>query len=183
MLEPLDKKEVRRIAKAKLSEGIPKQQVYDELLSTYLQSKAVARIVESIPSARAKKKYGGWNIFLWILFAIMAVMDFLGGDVSGFVIDVLFIIAISGYKVKYYQWISIRAVMTIIMMIAYVDFGNLDPLSIVVLVINSSFVITLLVLGLWLTAKLCPSPLVKKVMYTNKQGQKRLRPTYVFKEE
>lgn len=182
-MQKLDKAEIHEIAKQKLSEGIPKQQVFDELLSTYPQSKEVARIVENIPSKRARKKYAGWNILLLILFIIIGGADLINMNVVGLIIDVLFIVAIVGYKVKYYQWISIRAVMTIIVLAASVSTNELSMIVIVPYLFDLAIAITLLVLGLWLSAKLCPSPLIKKEIYTNKAGQRRMRYLYNFQEE
>ena len=184
------KKEIDKEARELLKQGMPKQEAFETLVDKYKYAKDVADVVKNIPSAERIQKYGVWNTVLLIWLIIIELLVIVTSPSIGILWYGLLIYAVAKKLVKYYGWITLLAVLGALGSIATVALSG--PGSFSSISFNASVVTILLLLVLyiptcilpyWLEKKLCPAPTERKEMYSNSEGEKRMRLVYQFHDE
>lgn len=180
----LQTKEITADAKQLFKEGNNKQKTFEALVEKYGYAKDVADVLKNIPSAEAVDKYGGWNTLLLILMIITSSVVILTSLSIGSIIWYsLLTYAVAKKLVKYYVWVSILSGLGLAGNTVFVLMSGADPLltwiSIAILVI---LFLPILIISIYLQKKLCPPPSEEKEIYTNSEGDQRMRIIYQFAE-
>lgn len=99
----INKKEVTKIARTRLAEGISKQVVYDELVGEYKFRNEIAEILAGIPSAARNKKYGPLNMALLTFLIIITTLSLV--HPSPAIIWPIWLIYVVAFKrIRWYYW-------------------------------------------------------------------------------
>lgn len=164
-----------------MRQGNSRQAVFDTLAEKYHFEKTVADIVKHLPSAQAIEKYGKWNKLLLGLFIFETVLLLWLGKEINLVLWMGFLIyAVNTMQVQYYMFISLISGFGIMFFVAMLIINEQDSINWLRIIAMAPIVIPTLILPIWLEKRLCPQPKESKEMYTNSQGQKRLRVVYEF---
>ena len=177
----IPRREIAKEACKLLKEGMPKQQAFEVLVEQYKYSKDVAEILSKIPSLKRSKKYHFWNIVLLILLIILELHNFLNPSLS-IIYYGLLIYVVATKMTRYYFWIPLLSFIAITVVIYF-----LFSASTKIQLLTAFFVLAIYLpaglLSIWLAKKLCPSVTEKKEMYTNEEGENRMRLVYDFNDE
>ncbi len=176
------KKEIGREARKLLKQGITKQEVFVELVDKYKYSKDVAEVLKGIPSQVRIKKYGGWNTLLLSLLIIIELIILLSLKPSVSLLWYgLLIYAVATKKIKYYGWITFLAILGALASLIGIFFAT-GVISLISLILFVVFFLPSCILPIWLEKRLCPPPTERKELYTNAEGEQRLRIVYEFND-
>jgi len=187
-----EKKKIMNDVKARIGRGEPKQQILEELSQLYKDKVTIVKLLEVTPSLVMKQKYRMHNYLLAIFLLAALVLDSImlfqlewGKWIIDFttvlnvVLDVIFVIGVLMYRNEIYSWISARAVISLVTVIAtlyYHEIQTLNPM----LYISLGLVVISFVLGMVLGLKLCP-PRVPKIIEIDIDGTEKINKTvYVF---
>jgi len=178
-----DKKEIGKEAKALLKQRIPKQQVFETLVDKYKYSKDIIDILRYLPSENLISKYSKWNNVLFgiLIFKTILFLTLSPSSIISLLFSLLFIYVVAKIKLKYYSWLAITSVFASLSFIFFLLNRGLAPIAIFNLCLYFLIVIVpTLVLPIWLEKKLCPEPIERKELYTNSEGENRMRVVYQF---
>lgn len=179
-----NKKLIRKEAKALLNQGKSRQETYEHLIEKFKHRKIVADVLKNLPSKSAKEKYRIWNFILLGLLLITAVIFFLATPTLAIVLWYgLLIYAVARMLTKYYVWVTALASFGLIAGIVVILMGEASSTIWSDILILLVFNLPIIILPIWLTQKLTPSPIERKEKYQAKDGSQKLRLTYEFPEK
>jgi len=186
-----EKKKIMDDVKARVGRGEQKQQILEELSQLYKDKVTIVKQLEVTPSLEMKQKYQMHNYLLAAFLLAALVLDtctlwwewgkwiIIYPTMLNIVLDVVFVIGVLMYRNEIYSWISSRAVVSLVMIIAtlyYHEIQTLNPM----LVVSLGLVLISFVLGMVLGVKLCP-PRIPKVIEVDIDGTEKINKTvYVF---
>jgi len=186
-----EKKQITEDVKARIGKGEPKQQILEELTQVYKDKVTIVQQLETTPSLAMKQKYRMHNYMLAIFLMAALIADIftlwldwgkwiiIFPSMLNVVLDVIFVVGVLLYRSEIYSWISSRAVVSLVMIIAtlyYYSIGTLNPL----IYISLGLVIISFILGMILGIKLCPQR-VPKTIEVDIDGTEKINKTiYVF---
>lgn len=189
----LERKQIKKDVITRINEGIPKQQILEELSQSYKDKVSIVKQLELTPSKLMKYKFRMFNYMLAGLLLAAMILDviiivhselgtYLVMDIFfglSVVLDVIFLIGVLLYRIESYSWIASRAIVsliTITISMYYYTIAEIDKLVFVSLALIAIF----FVLGLLLGVKLCPSR-VPKIIEVDIDGSEKINKTvYVF---
>lgn len=158
---------LRREVEVMLNRGCTKEWTLEVLDKDYHDKEFLMEILDHAPSMAVKKKYGKLNHILFVLLAITFLADCTGlyrmgedGNIKlnvcltiALVIDVFFLRVVKKYRMQQYQWIMLRAFISLlIFVVSYFPYNEYDNY-----LLFTSFGASYLaaILGMWLIGKLC----------------------------
>jgi len=177
----LKKDEILKEAGQLLKQGTSKQETFEILVGKYKSSKAVSDVLKNLPSLQAAKKYGFWNYTLFVLLLFSAL--FFAMHKPTFIIYVwygLLMYVVARMAVKYYIYVALLSVITLItlaVLMITTDKFQINWVEIGIICIDAALT---LFLSIWLERKLSPKPKEVKELYTDSQGEQKLRVKYEF---
>ncbi|MBK9636569.1 MAG: hypothetical protein IPO63_01640 [Bacteroidetes bacterium] len=177
----IPRREIAKEARKLLKEGMPKQEVFEVLVEQYKYSKDVATILSGIPSLKRSKRYHFWNIVLLILIIILELHNLLYPSLS-IIWYGLLIYIVATKMTRYYFWIPLLSFIAISVAI-YFLFSATTKLQLFIGFFVLAIYLPAGLLSIWLVKKLCPSVTEKKEMYTNEDGENRMKLVYDFNDE
>ena len=181
--EKINKKEILKEAIRLLKEGSSKQEVFDALSIKYSNTKVVADIITYIPSQAAIKKYGIWNYVLLGVLIIIPVIILIGAPPNAALLYFILLIYIVVKRfVRYYSWIAVIAAVFLLSMIGYIFVGNTRNVNWIQFGVLAGGSVILLILSLWIQSKLCPPPIESREENVNKNGERKLKIRFQFKD-
>ena len=189
----MTKKEVRKAANQSILNGKTKQETFEELKTTSHRSeKDLAKIIQTIPSLRARKKYKVLNIILIVLLSLTILFKMMAGlpiiienGIKWFpivfllpIINIWLLFGVITYRPHYHRMVAVFAILGLFQL-----FGNMvgepfEPL----IIIDFSIAAGLIGLGFYLNSKLFTNYLTVKERYQNNQGQTKLRDVIKFED-
>jgi hypothetical protein len=179
----LDKAKIRAEAKQMIRAGTSKHDTYEALCEKYKEKITVARIVQPIPSKKARIKYAGLNAMLLIALSIIAFLDLASLNIIGIIIDALLIYIVASYNTGQYSWIIARAFFSILALCLFFIFSNhSDPGVLISFCVLAFLSVSCMVLGIMLGKRLAPDYHERKILYTDSAGKKRVRVEHEFDE-
>lgn len=179
--ENLNKKEIRKEAKQLLKQGTSKQETFELLVDKHKYTYEIADILESIPSAKAIAKYGIWNHVLLAIIILTTIVFFLTTYSIGTLLWYgLLIYGVATKRINYYMWVTIMSLFALVVFIVTFLTSSAETFYWTRTIILIILIIPSCILPIWLEKKLCPKPTEKKVLYTNSQGQQRMKIVYEF---
>ena len=188
----MTKRQARKAAKQSILDGNSKQETFESLKVTSKKStEDLAKIIQSIPSLIARKKYFALNMVLIILLAITILIKVLAGIPLviqlGFkwfpllfilpIINILLLVGVATYAAGAHKLVAILTILGVIRSIQIVQ-EQFEPL----MLIDFAFAAGLIGLGFYLNSLLCPKYLTVKEIYQNDQGQNRMREVIKFED-
>ncbi len=179
MKASLDKKSIRKIAKEQIEKGVPKQQVYNELVEQFKFRNDIAKIVREIPSNERWSKYGFLNVVLLLLVCILTIFSLIKPNFG--IIWMFWIVYIVAFrKFNYYYWNTLLGAIGLITTIGL----NLIEQKIAILESGIIVLTSLLfvIAGIYLPKILTPSFSEVKESYLNSKGIKKIRVVHKFEE-
>jgi len=177
----IDKINLLKEARQLLKQGTTKQETFEILVGKYKSSKVVSDALKNMPSLQAVKKYGFWNYILFVLLLFSAL--FFAMHKPAFIIYVwygLLLYVVARMAVKYYIYVALLSVITLItlaVLMITADKSQINWVEIGIICIDAALT---LFLSIWLERKLSPKPKEVKELYTNSQGEQKLRVKYEF---
>lgn len=179
-----DKNQVKKLAQEKIKLGLSKQQVFDELHKQFKLGKALADIVQSLPSAAALKKHKAIHILFLILLSLQLLILLLTLNLAGIVWTAPMIYFAATHKARYYGWALVAGIYGLLpalqLLLSPAQEAELAGVLIGLFMLFIS--LTIPVLGFVLRTKLTPSCSEKKVLYTDSAGKSRFRLVLEFKD-
>lgn len=180
------KRHLRRIISEQLMTGKSRQEVYIELSNEFKDRNAVAQLLSSIPSLKARKKYGFLNFSLVAIQVIFILLLFFEQIFIGAFICLLLIVPPVTYKVNWYPVIFIQGVLGVLF-IGYIIYSEnifLAPNSKSDIGMIAGFCISILimVLSLYLILKLCPEPRLEKQIVHEEGESNKTRIFHYFND-
>ncbi|MDR9375031.1 MAG: hypothetical protein RI565_09210 [Schleiferiaceae bacterium] len=177
-------KTIRKAARALLREGQSRQAAYEALRKEY-PPREVAGVLDYLPSAAARQKYGPYNnLLLAILMLNLGFILWQGWDQWSFslyassVVQLLMINAVARRLTRYYTWVSVLSGVNLLTLGALVmnSLQTLNGLFWAMAALN----LVLLIMPLWVGPKLTPPVQEVKETYTSKSGRSKKRPAFHF---
>lgn len=179
----IKKKDIFNEAKQLLKNGNGKQEAFETLSRKYIVTKEVADIITYIPSQAAIKKYGIWNYVLLGVLIIIPAIILMGAPPNVALLYFMLLIYIVVKRfVRYYSWIAVIAAVFLVSMVGYVFVGNTHNVNWIQFGELAGANVILLVLSLLVQAKLCPLPIESKEEIVTKDGDRKLKIKYQFKD-
>ncbi len=189
-LNEMTKREVKKLAKQKISEGKSQQETYDEIVEmTKLNRQKVAQIVKMIPTIKSKAESKLLNSILVVLLVLKSIMQL----VLGFIIvaaydsefapvvfilsipSLLLMIGVATYFTDAHRITGILAFGAFLFSILTMGNGGFDILVFLDIVLLGS----IFIISLYLQAVLVPGYKVVKEDYTDEESKS----THLFKVE
>jgi hypothetical protein len=189
----MTKKEARKAAKKSILDGKTKQETFETIKETSkLPTEDLAKIIQSIPSLKARQKYKTLNLVLIVLLSLTVLFKMLAGIPiiieNGIkwvpvlfilpIINILLLIGVYTYSPNSHKWVAIFTILGLLHSLSDILGQPFEPLILIDLTIAAG----LIGLGFYLNSKLCPDYLIVKERYQNNQGQDRLRNVIKFDE-
>ena len=172
--------------KQELADGKSKQIIYDELIEVYADRNSIASILDDSVSLKNREKYKGLNTILLISLSILGFIDVASLNFIATILDILLIVCVYKFNVKYYSWISVRGFFSVLVVALSILFNKdidwSDATVIAAVIVTALLIIISFVLGLYLSNKLSPDFVIEKEMYVNEDGENRLRIKHVFSD-
>lgn len=188
----MTKRNARKAAKQSILDGNSKQETFDTLKETSkISTEDLAKIVQSIPSMNARKKYKTSNMVLIILLSITILIKVLAGIPLvlqlGFkwfpllfilpIINILLLVGIATYAAGIHKLVAILTILGVIRTIQTIE-GQFEP----VMLIDFALAAALIGLGFYLNSVLCPKYWSVKEVYQNEEGQNRMKHVIKFED-
>ena len=189
----MTKKEIRKVANQSILNGKTKQEIFEALKETsYRTPEDLAKIIRTVPSLQARKKYKALNITLIVIFSLTILFLALAGISSiisneimrlsvvfiWLIVYIALLIGVTRYKSGSYWWIALCTILGLIRFLGIMLTGSFDPLSLIDFAIH----IGVIWIGLYLHSKLFPAYLTVKERYKDSQGQSRIRNVIKFED-
>ena len=193
IIKPMTKKEIRKVANQSILNGKTKQEIFEALKETsYRTPEDLAKIIRTVPSLQARKKYKALNITLIVIFSLTILFLALAGISSiisneimrlsivfiWLIVYIALLIGVTRYKSGSYWWIALCTILGLIRFLGIMLTGSFTPLSLIDLAIH----IGVIWIGLYLHSKLFPAYLTVKERYQDSQGQSRIRNVIKFED-
>jgi len=182
------KQMIQQEAKLLIAQGLPKQTIYEMLLAQYKYAKNVADAIKYLPSKSTLEKYGVWNhVFLALHVLLLSGIVFfsiINYDKSSFIsfplLELAFIYVIWRKQIEYYDILMLFGFIYMILFVTVIFYDKM--VFELFMPFIALYIILLIILPFWLKRKLCPTPLVRNVPYTNSEGKQKLKLEYEFPE-
>jgi hypothetical protein len=198
-----EKNQIKAEVRRRVKSGEPKQVIQEDISKRFKDKIAIIKQLEGVPSLSMRKKYRWFNVGIFILLLAIFTLDvwamlrfffpetfhpgteesvaawLLGGLVIlNIAIDAVLLIGVALYRLDTYSWISARAIISLLQIIAVqVSFPKAgDPLNYYIL----GLLVVSLAFGLFMSARLSPHRIPKKIEVTNSEGDKIPKIIYVF---
>lgn len=180
----IDKKKIQKVAKEQLSQGLPKQEVYEHLVEKFRYRKEIAKIIKGIPTKERLSKYGGYNIAFLVFICLITIFLLLYPNFS--LIWMFWIIYIVAFrKLNLYYWVTLLGVTSGIALIGNVlssDVFFSDEHAIPMFAGFLLFSLVFVLAGIYLPKLLSPPYTEWKESYLNANGVKKIRVVHKFEE-
>lgn len=182
MPETINKSPIRKDAIELMNGGMTKQEAFEALVEKYNVSITVAEAIETVPHPEAKKKYKTEWIILIVIIIVTALPDIASFNAISLGIDVLFLLVVANYWVRHFVWITIlRGFLALVCPVTFIFITDFHPLISQIAGVFIFIAVAYIYLSVYLSKKLCPKPEIKREIYLNREGKKRGRNVYIFK--
>jgi len=189
----MTKTEIRRAAKVRILNGKTKQETFDELKEHYDSAENLAKIIQGIPSLKAREQTKTWNIVLIILLSLTVLFKLITGisliaelGTSWLplllimpLINVILLIGVITYSAGIHKAVAIFTIIGLLNSLKHLSNASGDPLS---NLINIVIAAGLIALGFYLNSVLSSEYRVGKESYHNEQGKLEFRDVITFED-
>lgn len=187
----MTKKEVRKSALTSILEGKSKQETFESLSKTSnLPTKALANIIQSIPSLYDRQRYKSLNalliflISLTILYKLITEITLLvETEIKWFdfpflplIIYIVSLIGVIKFSVGMHRFVALYSTYELINYLS--EIKSFDPLKFYELAIAAA----LIGIGFYLHTKLFPKYIIVEEQYINSEGEDKLREVIKFND-
>ena len=161
--------------------GLTRQEAFEKLVEKYKLTNEVANVFKKIPSSLGLKKYATYNVLLLIVIIFRPLLSFIFAGFSFSQVWYIFLIYFIVKKdLRFYNLIAAFSAFSVIALIGYEIYSGEVPTILMI------FLAILCLLGAflpyWLDNKMAPDPTEEKVLYTNDNGENRMKIVYTFPE-
>ena len=190
------KKQISLDVKNRIKNGIPKQQILEELSQLYEDKATIVKQIEKTPSLAARAKCLKYNYMLFACLLMALILDtilifkidignlgsgekvHLFNTILSIVLDVVFIVGVIFYLVEIYSWIAARALVTLLTLM--ISFGYYHSEIHLLVYLSLFLIIVSFALGLLMGVKLFPQR-IPKTIEIDIDGVEKLKKTiYVY---
>lgn len=192
----MNKKEIRKIAQQKMSEGKSHQESFDEIHSEYakVDREDIANIIQNIPSLEAITKLKRTHVLLLVLLGISILFKVVAGlpvllENGSDWLDILYVCWIPIFTIPLIYAIAIHQIQFYSAIVPITIIGPLNhykglsqELPDALFLIDLCLAAGILGLSFYIITKMTTTYKIVKEKYTNQHGEGRLRNKIVFKK-
>lgn len=180
----LNKKQIKKIITEKVKSGMPKQQVFEEMIPENKIGKDLAQIIQSIPSVEAKNKYKSAHILFVVLLILLLLILIMVKSYAGIIWTCPILYLVFTVQPRYYSWALAPALYGVtpgLQLILY-PIQGMEALSLTIGVPIVLISLLILGIGFYLSRKLTPNFTRTKESYEDDDGNIRYRLVLRFKD-
>jgi hypothetical protein len=180
----LTKKDIKKLIKEKIQSGISKQQIFEELIQGNTIGKDLAKIIQSIPSETALKKYKFLHTLFLVLLIVLLVILITNLNYAGITWTAAIIYLVVTKQAKFYGWSLVAGLYGITPGFILIQNPPEDAITAAILIGSIILLIAALIifLGFYLSYKLTPGYIENKELYTDESGNQSYRLIVKFRE-
>jgi len=171
-LSDSEKEILKKEIKSKISKGLSKQSIYDELIEDHNDRGGVAEIIDDFVSKGSKRKYKIQNTILLILLVLIGILD-LNFGLKFLMVDLILIYAVASYNFQQYILIAIRGFFGIIVLGLYLLGEETSVLEFYYMLSVFIIVLTSFILGYKLSNLLSIKGVMERENYIDDDGENR----------
>ncbi len=180
----VNKKQIKKLIIEKVKSGMPKQQVFEEMIPENKIGKDLAKLIQSVPSVQAKNKFKSIHILFIVLLIILLLVLIIVRDYAGIIWTCPILYLVATAQPRHYGWALLPSIYGItpgLQLILWSPQG-VESLSVTLGIIIVLISILISVIGFYLSRKLTPNFTETKEPYEDDDGNTRYRLALRFKD-